>query len=146
MTFVRSLATNAKFNIREPPKYTLGSLRSFPSLEPHQFIPLPADFLDAPKRRDFLWSSVVYEADNSRVGSGNVTTRGDQPFSHKKLRPQKGSGMARTGDANSPHRYNSIKLMESKLLMIGPQSYPIRFIAKHLLRRFPNNKNKLECL
>lgn len=107
---VRRLATaTTSFNIREPPKYVLGSLRTFPSLEPHGFIPLPNDFLNLPTRRDFLWSAIVYEADKARVGSGNAITKSDQLFSHKKLRPQKGSGKARTGDANSPHRDNLIK-------------------------------------
>lgn len=113
---IRSLATEAKlattttkFNISQPPKYTLASLRSFPSLEPHEFVPLPNDFLNLPIRRDFLWSAVVYEADNARVGSGNAITKSDQLYSHKKLRPQKGSGKARVGDGNSPHRDNPIK-------------------------------------
>lgn len=116
---LRTLATEAKantratgaskFHIQEPPKYTLGSLRSFPSLEPHEFVPLPNDFLNLPIRRDFLWSAVVFEADRARVGSGNAVTKSDQLYSHKKLRPQKGSGKARVGDGNSPHRYNPIK-------------------------------------
>lgn len=113
----RLLATQASkvvserpiFKTAESPKFTLASLRSFPSLEPHSFIPLPASFFDAPLRRDFLWSAVVFEADRARVGSGNVMTRGDQLYSHKKLRPQKGSGRARVGDANSPTRDNPIK-------------------------------------
>ncbi|EGV65503.1 54S ribosomal protein yml6, mitochondrial [Yamadazyma tenuis] len=106
---IRGLATEAKFNIRQPPKYTLGSVRSFPSLEPHQFVPLPTQFLGLPTRRDLLWSAVVFEADRARVGSGNAMTKSDQLYSHKKLRPQKGSGRARVGDANSPHRDNLIK-------------------------------------
>jgi len=107
---IRTLATQAKaFNIAQPPKYTLASLRSFPSLEPQSFIPLPAKFFDSPLRRDFLWQSVVYEADKARVGSGFVPTKGDKPFSNRKLLPQKGSGKARTGDANSPIRDNGLK-------------------------------------
>lgn len=112
--FIRSLATNVDskvsgFNIRQPPKYILGSLRSFPSLEPNEVIALPNDFLNLPTRRDFLWSAVVYEADKSRVTTSNAVVKSDQLYSHKKLRPQKGSGKARVGDANSPHRYNAIK-------------------------------------
>lgn len=105
----RMASSAAKFNIAHPPKYTLASLRSFPSLEPKEFIPLPAKFLDAPLRRDFLWSAVVFEADRARVGSGNVPTKGDKPFSNRKLFPQKGSGRARTGDANSPNKDNDLK-------------------------------------
>ncbi|KAK7679275.1 hypothetical protein QCA50_017662 [Cerrena zonata] len=87
---VRNLATQAAgFKIAQPPKFTLASLRTFPSLEPHTFVPVPAKFLDHPLRRDFLWSAVVFEADRARVGSG--------------------SGRARVGDANSPSRDNPIK-------------------------------------
>ncbi|EGW30145.1 uncharacterized protein SPAPADRAFT_63755 [Spathaspora passalidarum NRRL Y-27907] len=112
---IRTLATqasNAKpaFHIGQPPQYTLASLRTFPSLEPHTFIPLPAKFFAAPNvRRDQLWSAVVFEADKARMGSGNVPTKGDKPFSNRKLRPQKGTGNARLGDANSPHMDNGLK-------------------------------------
>lgn len=108
---IRTLATdaNSSLKIANPPKYTLGSLRSFPSLEPQSFIPLPCEFFEAPLRRDFLWSAVVYEADKARVGSGYVITKGDKLFSNRKLHPQKGTGRARTGDANSPIRDNGIK-------------------------------------
>lgn len=109
---IRHLATatpTAGFSVAAPPKYTLGSLRSFPSLEPQSFVPLPASFFDAPMRRDVLWSAVVYEADAARVGSGYVPTKGDKLFSNRKLHPQKGTGRARVGDANSPIRDNGIK-------------------------------------
>lgn len=106
----RQLATAAhSLHISQPPKYTLGSLRSFPSLEPHTFIPLPTNFLDQPLRRDFLWSAVVFEADRARVGSGYVITKGDKLYSNRKLHPQKGTGRARAGDANSPIRDNEVK-------------------------------------
>lgn len=107
---VRNLATQAAgFKIAQPPKFTLASLRTFPSLEPHTFVPVPAKFLDHPLRRDFLWSAVVFEADRARVGSGNVITKDDKLYSNRKLRQQKGSGRARVGDANSPSRDNPIK-------------------------------------
>lgn len=107
-TFLRTVST-APFKVATPPKYTLASLRSFPSLEPHLFVPLPALFFTTPLRRDFLWQAVVYEADGARVGSGNVPTKGDKPFSNRKLYPQKGTGRARVGDANSPTRDNGLK-------------------------------------
>lgn len=108
---IRTLATESTtaFRVATPPKYTLASLRSFPSLEPHQFVPLPASFFDAPTRRDFLWQAVVFEADKARVGSGYVPTKGDKPFSNRKLYNQKGTGRARVGDANSPLRDNGLK-------------------------------------
>lgn len=92
-----------------PATHTLASVRTFPALEPYTMAPYPAQFLNHPLRRDLLWSAVVFEADRARVGSGNVPTKGDQPFSHKKLRPQKRTGRARVGDANSPTRDNGIK-------------------------------------
>jgi len=109
---IRQLATSGMvsgFGVAKPPKYTLGSLRSFPSLEPKTFVPLPASFFDAPFRRDILWSAVVYEADGARVGSGYVPTKSDKLYSNRKLHPQKGTGRARVGDANSPIRDNEIK-------------------------------------
>lgn len=92
-----------------PPQYTLASLRSFPSLEPLSMAPYPVEFFGKKLRRDLLWSAVVYEADKARVGSGNVPTKGDKPFSNRKLHPQKGTGRARVGDANSPTRDNGLK-------------------------------------
>lgn len=108
-TGTASVNNSAVFNTAVPPSYTLASLRSFPNLEPQTFIPLPASYLASPTRRDFLWQAVVYEADKARVGSGNVPTKGDKPFSNKKLLPQKGTGKARTGDGNSPIRFNGLK-------------------------------------
>lgn len=51
----------------------------------------------------------MYEADKARVGSGYVPTKGDKWFSNRKLHPQKGTGRARVGDANSPIRDNGLK-------------------------------------
>lgn len=113
-----------------PPKYTLASLRSFPSLEPHGFSPYPADFLNRLLRRDLLWSAVVYEADKSRVGSGYVPTKGDKWFSNRKLHPQKGTGRARVGDANSPIRDNGIKAHGIKAPHDWLTALPLKIYAK----------------
>lgn len=69
----------------------------------------PSKFLDHPLRRDLLWSAVVHEADCARVGAGYVPTKADSPYSNRKIRPQKGTGFARVGDANSPTRDNGLK-------------------------------------
>lgn len=117
---IRRLATQATtttatksqgLNLTQPPSYTLAQLRSFPTLEPTTFLPLPTSFFntESPLRRDILWSSVVYEADKSRIGSNYVILKSDSPYSNRKLRRQKGSGMARLGDRNSPHMDNEIK-------------------------------------
>lgn len=92
-------------NVEKPPKYTLVSLRSFPSLEPLSCIPVSTKMLGEPLRRDILWRAVVYENDNRRVGASNPPGRSENGYSRHKLRPQKGSGKARVGDANSPTRH-----------------------------------------
>ncbi|GAV49170.1 hypothetical protein ZYGR_0N05770 [Zygosaccharomyces rouxii] len=91
-------------NAAIPPKYTLATVRAFPSLEPLTFTPVPTNVLAAPLRRDILWRAVVYENDNKRVGSSNPPGRSDNGYSRRKLFPQKGTGRARAGDANSPIR------------------------------------------
>ncbi|RCK65577.1 54S ribosomal protein YmL6, mitochondrial [Candida viswanathii] len=110
-TTTTTTSTSTAFHVAQPPSHTLAQLRSFPSLEPTTFLPLPTSFFntESPLRRDVLWSSVVYEADCARVGSNYVTLKSDSPYSNRKLRPQKGSGRARLGDANSPHMDNEIK-------------------------------------
>ncbi|CAI5760212.1 unnamed protein product [Candida verbasci] len=118
---IRRLATEVKqitptttspFNISQPSSYTLAQLRSFPTLEPITFLPLPSSiFTPAHKhtRKDLLWSAVIYEQDSMRVGSNYAVQKAEAPYSKRKLRPQKGSGRARLGDANSPHMDNEIK-------------------------------------
>lgn len=98
-------------NAALPPSYTLTTVRSFPSLEPISFSPVPASVLDAPLRRDLLWRAVVYENDNKRVGSSNPPSRSENGYSRRKLLPQKGSGKARVGDANSPTRHNGSRAL-----------------------------------
>ncbi|RKP31006.1 ribosomal protein L4 [Metschnikowia bicuspidata] len=101
--------SSSAFSVGTPAEFTLASIRTFPSLEPHTMKVYPRKFLDHPLRRDLLWSAVIYEADCARVGSGYVPTKADSPFSNRKLRPQKGTGRARVGDANSPTRDNGLK-------------------------------------
>lgn len=92
-------------NVQKPPRYTLVSLKLFPSLEPISCIPVSTSILGVPLRRDILWRAVVYENDNKRVGASNPPGRSDNGYSRRKLRPQKGTGHARVGDANSPTRH-----------------------------------------
>lgn len=93
-------------NAAKPPKYTLATVRTFPSLEPVSMVPVATEVLSLPLRRDILWQAVVYENDKRRVGASNPPGRSEKGFSRKKLLPQKGSGRARVGDANSPTRHN----------------------------------------
>ena len=55
-----------------------------------------------PIRRDILHLCVVHHLDSLRQGSANTKTRGEVRGSGRKIRPQKGSGRARLGDAQSP--------------------------------------------
>ncbi|CAL9737792.1 large ribosomal subunit protein uL4m [Monosporozyma servazzii] len=98
-------------NVQTPPKYTLVSLKQFPSLEPTTCVPISTSILGVPLRRDILWRAVVFENDNRRVGASNPPGRSDNGYSRKKIRPQKGSGHARVGDANSPTRHNGGRAM-----------------------------------
>ncbi|QLL30771.1 hypothetical protein HG536_0A05860 [Torulaspora globosa] len=112
---IRYLSTRAAEtalpNAAAPPRYTLATVRAFPSLEPLTFAPVPASVLAAPLRRDILWRAVVYENDNKRVGSSNPPGRSENGYSRRKLLPQKGSGRARAGDANSPTRHNGARAL-----------------------------------
>ncbi|ODV89743.1 hypothetical protein CANCADRAFT_32906 [Tortispora caseinolytica NRRL Y-17796] len=87
---------------RKPPTHVLATVRKFPNLQPLRLQPVPAEQLAAPLRKDILWRAVVFEGDAARVGSGNSPTRSTVGYSTRKLRPQKGSGRARLGDAGSP--------------------------------------------
>lgn len=89
----------------------MATVRSFPSLEPLTFAPVPINVLAAPLRRDILWRAVVYENDNKRVGSSNPPGRSENGYSRRKLLPQKGTGRARAGDANSPTRHNGARAL-----------------------------------
>lgn len=95
-----------ELTLLEPPKYVLTSLRSFPSLEPSTFQPVPSSLLNLPLRKDILWKAVTYDADNKRVGASNPKGRSEMGYSRKKLLPQKGTGRARTGDRGSPIRHD----------------------------------------
>lgn len=104
-------AENILPNAASPPRYTLTTVRAFPSLEPLTFAPVPTSVLAVPLRRDILWKAVVYENDNKRVGSSNPPGRSENGYSRRKLLPQKGSGRARAGDANSPTRHNGARAL-----------------------------------
>lgn len=75
---------------------------AFPSLRPLHQVQMPVDFLGRPVRNDILHSAVVYERDALRQGTASTKTRAEVSGSNRKLRKQKGSGMARLGDRASP--------------------------------------------
>jgi large subunit ribosomal protein L4 len=71
-------------------------------MEPLRFESYPANHLHLPLRRDILHRAVVFEGDATRQGTASTKTRWEIHGSHRKIRPQKGSGMARLGTKQSP--------------------------------------------
>ncbi|KAL2169642.1 hypothetical protein VTG60DRAFT_5867 [Thermothelomyces hinnuleus] len=78
------------------------TIYSFPSLEPRSLESWSAKHLHLPLRRDILHLAVVYEGDKTRQGTASSKTRYEVHGSHRKMRPQKGSGRARLGTKQSP--------------------------------------------
>ncbi|KAL2151960.1 hypothetical protein VTH82DRAFT_5144 [Thermothelomyces myriococcoides] len=78
------------------------TIYSFPSLEPRSLESWSAKHLHLPLRRDILHLAVVYEGDKTRQGTASTKTRYEVHGSHRKIRPQKGSGRARLGTKQSP--------------------------------------------
>lgn len=74
----------------------------FPSLKPARLISYPSTHLLLPLRKDILHRAVIFEADGTRQGTASTKWRDDVHGSHRKVRPQKGSGRARLGTAQSP--------------------------------------------
>ncbi|KAK0666852.1 putative mitochondrial LSU ribosomal protein L4 precursor [Cercophora samala] len=78
------------------------TVHAFPTLEPRSLETYSAKHLYLPLRRDILHLAVVYEGDNTRQGTAQAKTRWEVAGSHRKVRPQKGSGRARVGTKQSP--------------------------------------------
>ncbi|KAJ3573680.1 hypothetical protein NP233_g2281 [Leucocoprinus birnbaumii] len=73
--------------------------------EPHHaenVVSLDPTVFDHPIRRDILHLCVTHYRDSLRQGSASTKTRGEVAGSGRKIRPQKGTGKARLGDAQSP--------------------------------------------
>lgn len=71
-------------------------------MEPLRFKSYPANLLHLPLRRDLLHRAVVFEGDGTRQGTGSTKNRHEVHGSHRKVRPQKGTGRARLGTRQSP--------------------------------------------
>ncbi|KAL2135076.1 hypothetical protein VTI74DRAFT_9892 [Chaetomium olivicolor] len=78
------------------------TIYSFPSLEPRSLESWSPKHLHLPLRRDILHLAVVYEGDKTRQGTASSKTRYEVHGSHRKIRPQKGTGRARAGTKQSP--------------------------------------------
>ena len=87
-----------------PPETVPVTIYSFPTMEPVGLESWSTKHLYLPLRRDILHQAVVYEGDATRQGTASSKTRWDVAGSHRKLRPQKGSGRARVGWKQSPLR------------------------------------------
>ena len=78
------------------------TIHAFPTLEPLTLESHPSTHLYLPLRRDILHHAVVHEASLARQGTASSKTRWDVAGSHRKIRPQKGTGRARQGSRQSP--------------------------------------------
>ncbi len=80
----------------------LTTIYKFPTMEPLRFESYDSKHLHLPLRRDILHRAVVFEGDFTRQGTASSKTRHEVHGSHRKIRPQKGSGRARLGTKQSP--------------------------------------------
>ncbi|KAI9745158.1 MAG: 54S ribosomal protein, mitochondrial [Claussenomyces sp. TS43310] len=85
-----------------PASEVLTTIYKFPTMEPLRFEAYPSNHLHLPLRRDILHRAVIYEGDATRQGTASSKTRFEVHGSHRKIRPQKGTGMARLGTRQSP--------------------------------------------
>jgi large subunit ribosomal protein L4 len=102
---VTSITTSATDYVPVKPfdeQTVTATIHQFPSLEPLRFETFPANHLYLPTRRDILHRAVVFEGDQTRLGTASTKTRYEVHGSRRKIRPQKGSGRARLGDKKSP--------------------------------------------
>ncbi|SPO06878.1 related to ribosomal protein YML6, mitochondrial [Cephalotrichum gorgonifer] len=105
-SYIRSLATEAPSQSAVPtwhPTSTVPlTIHSFPSLEPLYVESHPTKHLHLPLRRDLLHLAIIHEASKARQGTASSKTRYEVHGSHRKIRPQKGTGRARQGSKQSP--------------------------------------------
>ncbi|KAG9252877.1 ribosomal protein L4 domain-containing protein [Emericellopsis atlantica] len=98
----RSVDTQTILNSWHPSSSVPVTIHAFPSLEPTSLEQFAVEHLYLPMRRDILHLAVVYEGDNTRLGTARALTRAEVRGSTRKVRPQKGTGRARLGSSRSP--------------------------------------------
>lgn len=81
-------------------------------MRPARLCPYPSTFLCSPLRRDILHKAIVYEANAARGTGGHTKTRGEVRGSTRKIRQQKGTGMARVGARVAPGRRGGTSLTQ----------------------------------
>lgn len=79
-------------------------LRDFQTLRPIDIIPIPAQVFDAPIRTDIMHRVVHWYRASLRAGTASTKHRSDVAGSRRKLYQQKGTGKARAGARQAPHR------------------------------------------
>lgn len=80
----------------------LTTVHAWPSLEPLSFQRYPCALLNEGMRKDLLHRAIIYEGDNTRQGTAHTRHRTQMNYSMHKIRPQKGTGMARLKDRANP--------------------------------------------
>ncbi|KAF8852649.1 50S ribosomal protein-like protein L4 [Acephala macrosclerotiorum] len=101
--FDPSFLTNASDPVYDLPDSTITTtIYKFPEMEPLRFETYDSKHLYLPLRRDILHRAVIFEGDATRQGTASTKTRYEVHGSHRKIRPQKGTGMARLGTKQSP--------------------------------------------
>ncbi|KAJ6261875.1 hypothetical protein Dda_2674 [Drechslerella dactyloides] len=92
--------TRQELLLTPPP--VVATLYKFPTLEPIQFYKYDAKFLHLPLRSDILHRAIVFEGNAHRLGRAKTKWRGEIRKAGRKIRPQKGTGLARLGTRSSP--------------------------------------------
>ncbi|WWD15964.1 50S ribosomal protein L4 [Kwoniella shandongensis] len=94
-------------SVHEPILLPVSSLASTTPTLPspsETVISLPPDIFAQPIRRDILHRCVVWYLSLLRSGTASTKTRSSVAYSGRKMRPQKGTGRARQGDAGAGTR------------------------------------------
>ncbi|KAI6245389.1 54S ribosomal protein yml6, mitochondrial [Erysiphe necator] len=97
---IQSTSKKSVIDFRSPTVLT--TIYKFPTMEPLRFELYPSKHLYLPLRRDILHRAIIYEGDSTRQGTASTKTRYEVHGSHRKVRPQKGTGKSRLGTRQSP--------------------------------------------
>lgn len=82
----------------------LAIVRNFQTGDPIRAISLPHELYGQAIRPDLMQRVAVWYRAGLRAGNACTKERGEVAGSGRKLRPQKGTGKARVGNASAPHR------------------------------------------
>lgn len=85
-------------------KPLFGWVRNFKTKETLRIDVLPRSLFGCPVRPDIIHRVAIWYRTGLRAGNASTKERGDVRGSRRKIRPQKGTGKARVGDARTPNR------------------------------------------